>query len=74
MLPALIGFLSLRTLKGRGKTDGDLTSRSKLGWEIPGGPVLGLSTFTATATSQSLVGNLRSHKPCGLPKKRRKFS
>lgn len=48
MLPTLIGFLSLRTLKGRGKTDGDLTSRSKLGWEIPGGPVLGLSTFTAT--------------------------
>ena len=30
---------------------------------------LGLSTFTAGAQFQSLVGKLKSHKPCGVTKK-----
>ena len=30
---------------------------------------LGLSTFSAGAQVQSLVGKLKSHKPCGVTKK-----
>ena len=71
MLPIITGFLSSRTLKGRGRTGGVLTSRSKLGGEIPGGPVLGFSALLSRATGQLLVGNPRSYKPCGLPKEKK---
>ena len=33
---------------------------------------LGLGAFTAVAQVQSLVGELRSHKPCGAAKKKKK--
>ena len=33
---------------------------------------LGLSTFTAVTWVQSLVGELRCHKPCGKKKKKKK--
>ena len=33
---------------------------------------LGLGAFTATAQVQSLVGELRSRKPCGKAKKKKK--
>ena len=33
---------------------------------------LGLGTFTAVARAQSLVGELRSHKPCDMAKKKKK--
>ena len=32
---------------------------------------LGLSTFSARAWVQSLVGELRTHKPCGVASKRK---
>ena len=35
---------------------------------------LGLGTFTAVARVQSLVGELRSHKPCHGPKNKQKKS
>ena len=34
---------------------------------------LGLSAFTAVARVQSLVGQLRSHKPSGEAKKKKKY-
>ena len=36
-----------------------------------GGPVVGLSRFTAVARAQSLAGELRSCKPCGKKKKKK---
>ena len=33
---------------------------------------VGLGAFTARTWDQSLVGELRSHKPCGMAKKRKK--
>ena len=35
---------------------------------------LGLSTFTAVTWVQSLVGELRCHKPCGKKKKKNQIS
>lgn len=36
--------------------------------EFPSGPVGRLSAFTAMAQDQSLMGELRSHRPHGLAK------
>ena len=35
---------------------------------------LGLSAFTAVAQVQSLAGELRSHKPCGMAKRKKIIS
>jgi len=40
--------------------------------EFPGSPVVRALTFTATAGVQPYVGELRSHKPHGIAKKKRK--
>ena len=39
--------------------------------EFPGGPAVRLGAFTAVAWVQSLVGELRSHKPCDMAKKKK---
>ena len=41
-------------------------------WEFPGGPVLELVASLPRAQVQSLVGELRSHKPRCVAKKKKK--
>ena len=41
-------------------------------WEFSGGPVVRIHAFTAVAWFQSLVRELRSRKPRGEAKKKRK--
>lgn len=42
------------------------SASSMLSWELPGGPGLGLQAFPAEGLVQSLAGELRAHKMCGM--------
>ena len=54
----------------KSRSNKEHTARTKEKGVFPGGPWLGLCTFAAKGLVQSLVGELRSWKPCNQKQKR----
>ena len=60
------------TLRSHGRSPEGSDGQDNL-WDLPGCQLV-LYTFTAGAQVQSLLGELRSHKPRGKVKKKTKFT